>query len=144
MKSVIAAFLCAYSLQALANVDTLLGTYRPKRGEGEATITKVQVTEATLFEPAKFEYRLELNHDKHDLYLNTALVVSADGKSLSGSDSNECDDPGCYYIDSADITVTQKSPRAKPVIKVEYSGNHYDDGDVGAFDFTGTVEFRKN
>jgi len=143
MKAILIGALLSLSLTAFANLDELLGTYKPTSGEGEATVTKVLVSEATLFEPAKYEYRVDLWKSHHSLSNSTALEIGEDGKSLVSSGGNECDDPGCFYFDNIEIVIKRPTPRSRPQIKVEYEGHHNDDGDSGYYDFTGSATFTK-
>ena len=143
MKSSVVLVLLSLSLSAFAGLDELLGDYKPTSGTGEATVTKELVREADLFNPAQYEYRVSLWKDHHSLGQDTALEISPDGKSLEASGGNECDDPGCYYFDMLDIKTSKPTPRSKPVIEVEYEGNHFSDGDSGDYDFSGTAKFIK-
>lgn len=142
MKMFLTAFLMILSFSLFANVDELVGSYASKDRDGSATITKYLVTPANLFEPAVYGYRLEMERSKHSLYAEMDLEVSRDGKSLSASQERECDDPGCYYFNSIDVSVS-KPARGKAQINVEYDGFHYADGDEDEFYFNGKAVFIK-
>jgi hypothetical protein len=143
MKSFIALAILALTLPALANVDKFLGTYKTRNGKGEAEITKVLVEEADLFNPAKYEYRLTIEGPKELNLWEEPLEIGAGGKTLVFDGRNECDDPGCNYLESVVIEVSQKTPSAKPTIAAEYEGHHYADGDTEGYDFSGKALFTK-
>ena len=144
-------FICIVFLTAMntfASVEDLLGSYVAKgKTEGPivATITKVLVTQPTLFEPAKYEYRLDLEGEQDGVYFDQeAMQVSEDGTELSIDTDLECDDPGCTYFETLTV-VAKKSRRGFPYIQVEYEGWHLEDADEGEYELSGTeVFFKRN
>lgn len=111
--------------------DDLVGTYvSPKANKSEARIEKVLVKQATLFEPAVYEYHMQIlkNSYVEDLpniekqwgdYV--VLKVSEDGKSLTGRFDDECDDPDCYYFEEVEVSILF-SKKDLPYVKVKSYG----------------------
>lgn len=141
--SILSFLILSLSFSAFSSVDQFLGSYKATKGIGSATISKKLVREATLFEPAKYEYLIEVEHDKHELYTSVALDIIENGNSLSAWTREDCDDPGCYYLDNIEILVNKPTPRSKARVTIEYSGNHFDDGDVGDYEFDNKIIFIK-
>ena len=129
-----------------ASVDDLLGSYVAKgdtEGAEVAKITKVLVAQATLFEPAKYEYRLNLEGKLDGIYFeDEELTVGEDGKSLVIDTDMECDDPGCNYFDNITVTI-KKSRRGFPYIVVEYEGWHLEGDEDGEYELSGSEVFYK-
>lgn len=54
---------------------------------------------STLFEPAKYEYSLNLNGKFDSLYFkNDKLDIDLKHRSMSRHTEIDCDEPGCYYF----------------------------------------------
>ena len=142
MKFII--FSLAMSFSALANVDLLVGKYQGKTAEDVASIKKVLVRQATLFDPAVYQYELNVENEELQFALeDEVLVVSKDGKSLSLNTDQECDDPGCRYFTSIDISVSKKGSAA-PVMDLSVDGFDYaEDSDSDETPFYKALKYKK-
>jgi hypothetical protein len=139
MKNLIVLILALFSLSAFANVDTLVGNY--KSTTAEAKISKKLVSPATLFDPAVYEYYVQLESSKFGVYVVAKLTVDAAKKSLSAYTDDECDDPGCTFFTDIKIDVSNKA--GKPSMEVYVLG--YQDGEDGREDkeIEGTFKLAK-
>jgi hypothetical protein len=128
MKAMISVALLMASFSILAApVDALLGVYKAKDRDGTAVVTKTLVSERTLFEPDVYAYQVEIRRKKDDIYRTVDLDISADGKSLSGSGSDDCDNNDCHAFNYLDVEVKKVGAEAR--LTLDYEGYKTTDGD---------------
>lgn len=121
MRLILFLTIALTSMSAFANLNLFVGNYTSRIGNGEATVSKVLVTPANLFEPAVYKYVLDLSNDKDGLYLESeTLVASTDGKSITLNTEYDCDDPGCTYFNQIDVVLSVVG--GKPSLEVYYDG----------------------
>lgn len=144
MKKILFLFFMFTSVFAFANLNSFVGNYSSRIGNGEATVSKVLVTPANLFEPAIYEYVLHLSNDRDGLYLKSeTLVPSKNGKILSLSTFSECDDPGCTYFDSIDVILSTIAGKA--FLEVEYHGyQDLEEEENRSREFSKKIKYIKN
>lgn len=141
MKVLLCSLLLLSSFSALASLDELLGVYKAKDGDGKAVISKTLIQERTLFEPAVYEYDVQIERKKDDIERNVILETSADGKSLSGSDRDDCDNPDCHAFNTFDVEVKKVGRKAQ--ITIQYEGYNTEDGSDEVEEFSGEAIFIK-
>ncbi len=142
MKLLLCSALLLSSLSVFASpLDELLGTYKAKDGDGKAIISKTLITERTLFEPAVYEYDIQIERKKDDIERSVILEAGADGKSLSGSDRDDCDNPDCHAFDSFDVEVKKVGRGAQ--VSIQYEGYDTEDGSDEVNEFSGKATFIK-
>lgn len=131
MKKILFLLLLTLSFTALSSgLDGLVGKYTSyKYKHAEVVISKVLTAQATLFEPAKYEYQIRIDSGyiadlptiggEYDY--DKAMKISSDGSSLYLDTKEECDDPDCYYFDEINISVNY-SRKGQPYLKVSSYG----------------------
>ncbi len=142
MKTLISGMLLLASFSLLAApIDTLLGTYKAKDRDGTAVVTRTLVTERTLFEPDVYSYQVEIFRQKDEIERIVDLEISRDGKTLTGSDRDDCDNNDCHAFDSFEVEVKKVGAGAQ--VSIEYEGyNTSDDTDETEY-FSGSALFIK-
>ncbi len=142
MKMMISGILLLASFSLLAApVDSLLGVYKAKDRDGTATVTKTLVTDRTLFEPAVYSYQVDIIRKKDDIDRSVELELSADGKTLSGSNSDDCDNPDCHAFNSFEVEVKKVGTGAQ--LNIEYDGYNTSDDSDEYEEFSGSAQFIK-
>lgn len=146
MKKLIVLGVLSLSLVAFAGVDNLIGKYRMVGGKGTAEVVKELVVEADLFNPAQYEYRLNVESEKDDVYFERTLTIARGGNALELSWSGgDCDNPDCHELTDLEATVTKDGARGAR-IDLSYTGFDRYDGDPdreGDFEFSGEMTFKK-
>jgi hypothetical protein len=143
MRVILFLSLALTSMSAFANLNLFAGKYTSKVGNGEATVSKVLVTPANLFEPAVYKFVLDISNEKDGIFLeDETLAVSKDGKSLALNTESECDDPGCTYFDQIDVELSVKS--GKPSLQVYYHGyQDMEEENNRSREFSRTIKYTK-
>lgn len=142
MKAMISGMLLLASFSLLAApIDSLLGVYKAKDRDGTATVTRTLVTERTLFEPEVYAYQVEIFRNKDDIERTVDLEISADGKSLSASDRDDCDNPDCHAFTTFDVEVKKVGAGAQ--LSIDYEGYNTSDGSDEVEEFSGSAIFIK-
>lgn len=142
MKSILCGLMLLASFSALAGpLDSLLGVYKAKDRDGTAVITRILIKEATLFEPAVYNYQVEVLRNKHDIDRIVDLRPSTDGKSLSAGESDDCDNPDCHAFTSFDVEVRKLGQEAR--VTIVYEGYDTEDGSDKVKEFAGAATFLK-
>lgn len=124
MKKSLMILLFLITTTAFASLDAIVGKYELKGGHeyAYAEVKKELVAQPTLFEPAKYEYKITLDGTRDGLYLDEKeLKITDDGKSFYLDTDNECDDPDCPYYETIEVKV-KMSRRGNPYITVYYYG----------------------
>lgn len=141
MKRILSASLLLMSFSVLANMETFLGTYRAKDGDGKAVVTRKILTERTLFEPETYEYEVEIEREKDDIFRSLTLKPNATNTKLTGSTSDDCDDPDCHAFNFLDVEI--KNVKGKAQLKLIYEGYNTTDGEDTVEEFSGEALFIK-
>ncbi len=142
MKTLISGMLLLASFSLLAApIDALLGTYKAKDRDGNAVVTRTLVTERTLFEPETYAYQVEIFRQKDEIERTVDLEISRDGKTLIGSDRDDCDNPDCHAFNSFDVEVKKVGAGAQ--VSIEYDGYNTSDGSDEVEEFSGSALFIK-
>jgi hypothetical protein len=142
MKLSFISLIVLFSFSAFAShLDGLLGIYKATDRDGTAVVSKELVRDATLFDPAVYEYKVEVFRKKHDIDRTVFLEITADGKSLVGENSDDCDNNDCHAFNTFEVEV--KKIRRGAQVLIHYDGYNTEDGVDEVEEFYGSATFMK-
>ena len=133
----------AFSTSIFAqNADVYLGTYSLNSSneseDGDAVINKSGGQYELLFNWYGADGRVGFSDEKISLKVSNGKLI--------GESSQECDDPGCCWLDQISAETSLKNG-SKPVLEIYYSGYCYPDDGTDSDEteeIEGTIQFSKN